>query len=400
MLDLFKQPKFHFLRIFLRFIQPIFIRWHKLSAMGLENVPREGPFLLVSNHSHKLDYLFITAMMRRPMFHGMSNEHFRNPFTRRIKWAKGMIPIGQRPETPGVIRQMVRALKWGYPIGIYPEGGMNWDGKTLPVLEVISKFIKLCNVPVVAVVIKGNYLTLPRWANNRRKCPITLHFSKPVTFNRETPDEEVTDWVQKAIDNNDNYTEVEWIKGKHPADGLTRLLWRCPDCRALEGLQERNGNELVCTHCGKMWEVNLLCRMRAWGDDTWKPVKEYADLIVREEEFIPIQPDTTTFLEENEQVYIQSGDITLYNQLRFPKLKKVDDGRLYLTDRGLVFVKKSDGKSIRYPFNEIGVRSTEKNYIFQIGTKERQIARFEMPHESCLKWEICYDLIQYKSAER
>jgi hypothetical protein len=291
---------------------------------------------------------------------------------------------------------MIRALSWGYPIGIYPEGGRNWDGKTLPVIEAVSRLIKVINVPVVPVIIKGNYLAFPRWANRRRKCPITLHFSKTVTFDKETPDEEVTEWVQKAIDNNDNYTKVKKIKGRRPAEGLTRLLWRCPECRVIEGLSERKGNKLVCTQCGREWEVNLLCHMRELGADTWKPVKEYADLMVREEEVVPIEPDTTSFIEDGEQVYLQSGDITLYNEPRYPKLKKVDDGRLYLTDRGLVFVKKSDGASISYPFKEIRGRSAVKNYIFQVYKKEWQLARFEIPHESCLKWEIYYDLIRDK----
>jgi hypothetical protein len=209
---------------------------------------------------------------------------------------------------------------------------------------------------------------------------------------------EVTEWVQKAIDNNDNYTKVERIKGRRAAEGLTRLLWRCPECRVIEGLQERNGNELVCSQCGKEWEVNLLCHMRELDADIWKPVKEYADLVVRGEEILLIEPDTTSFIKEDELVYLQSGDIMLYNEPRYPKFKKVDDGRLYLTRKGLVFVKRSDGESIRYAFKEIWGRSTEKNYIFQIGMKERQIARFKMPHESCLKWEIFYNLIRDKVA--
>ena len=45
-------------------------------------------------------------------------------------------------------------------------------------------------------------------------------------------------------------------------------------------------------------------------------------------------------------------------------------------------------------------RSTEKNYIFQIGTRDKQIARFEMPKESCLKWELYYDHVRKKGGFR
>jgi hypothetical protein len=96
-------------------------------------------------------------------------------------------------------------------------------------------------------------------------------------------------------------------------------------------------------------------------------------------------------------VYLQSGDIELFYEPRYPKLKKLADGRLYLTNKGLVFVRSDNQNSIRYPFEKIVGRSTEKNFIFQIGFKNQEkkdeIARFEMPEESCLKWEIFFDLV-------
>jgi len=307
------------------------------------------------------------------------------------------------------MRMIVNVKRGGWCV-IFPEGGMNWDGKSLPVLPAVSKLIKVLNVPVVPVVIKGNYLAFPRWANKRRKCPITLHFSKPITFDKEMPDEDITDWVQKAIDNNDNYTKVEWIKGKRPAEELTRLLWRCPECRALEGLQERNGNELVCTQCGKEWDVNLHCNIREQGANVWKPIKEYADLMVREEEIVPIDHGFDDYLENEEQVFLQSGKAVLYQQLKYPRFNKIESGKLLLTDRGLLFISKTGGKSIRYSFTNLHGRSIIDNTIFQIkywfnpglvmdgGDINPHTIWFEMRGESCLKWEIYYDYVFRKAS--
>jgi 1-acyl-sn-glycerol-3-phosphate acyltransferase len=106
-------------------------------------------------------------VIRRPIFILSSYEHFRNPFVRRFKWAEGMIPIGRRKDNLRAIRQMILVLRSGYPVGIFPEGGMNWDGKTLPVLLAVSKLIKVLKAPVVPVVIKGGYLAFPRWTKKR-----------------------------------------------------------------------------------------------------------------------------------------------------------------------------------------------------------------------------------------
>ncbi len=134
--------------------------------------------------------------------------------------------------------------------------------------------------------------------------------------------------------------------------------------------------------------------MREAGSDLWKPIKEYADLMFREEEIIPIEYDFGDHLEDGEQVYLQSRRITLYYQPRYPKLRKIDDGLLLLTNRGLVFIKKSDERNFRYSFEKIRGWSVEKNFIFQIGMKDKEICRFEMQHESSLKWEFYFDYVR------
>lgn len=412
--DFLKIPKLYFYRWILWWLQPIYVRIFRLSAKGLENVPKEGSYLLFGNHSHKLDPFFIGAMIRRPIFQMASNEYFRIPFMRRFMWAMGAFPRQKGVPDTKAIRHTRQIIKMGYPLAVYLEGGRNWDGQTLPILKSTAGLVKLLNLPVVTVVSKGNYIAWPRWANKRRKSPITIHYSKPVIFDRKTPDEEINNRIQKAIDNNDNFTKIDKIHGTQPAGGLTRLLWRCPDCRALEGLVENKGKTLMCSACGKEWEINLHCYMKEIGTDFWKPIKEYADLMFREDEIVPLKHDFGSFLEDGEQVYLHSGEVTLYHEPRYPKLKlkKIDSGKLLLTDRALLFIKKSDNRSIRYPFANTRGRSTEKNFIFQIvfpvlkedgspevmkdGRVKLDIGRFEMMNESCLKWELYYDHVRQR----
>jgi hypothetical protein len=139
--------------------------------------------------------------------------------------------------------------------------------------------------------------------------------------------------------------------------------------------------------------------MREIGTDSSKPIKEYADLMCKEEEIAPIEHSSIDYLENDEQVFLQSGVISLFVAQRYPKIKKYEKGTLLLTDRGLLFIKKNNGESIRYSFDTIFRRTTIKNFIFQImfwstkenGNKYPNIARFEMLKESCLKWEFFYD---------
>ncbi|MFW6182017.1 MAG: lysophospholipid acyltransferase family protein, partial [Spirochaetota bacterium] len=234
MLDFFKTPRLYFYRLVLAVVQPFYTWYFKLRGVGVENVPSRGPYLIVANHSHLLDPFFIGAIIRRPIFQMASNEFFRKPLVRRFMWAMGAFPRKKGFVDFKSIKYAIHLVRQGHPLCIYPEGGRNWDGETLPILRSTAKLVKLLNVPLVTVVSKGNYKAFPRWADRRRKCPITIHYGKPVTFGRETPDEEIIDYIQRGIYNNDNYTRLPFIRGKNPAEGLTRLLWRCPGCRELE----------------------------------------------------------------------------------------------------------------------------------------------------------------------
>lgn len=389
MLDLFRTPRLYFYRLMLLVVQPFYIRHFKLRGVGVENVPSRGPYLIVANHSHLLDPFFIGAIIRRPIFQMASNEFFRKPLVRRFMWAMGAFPRKKGFVDFKSIKYAIHLVRRGHPLGIYPEGGRNWDGETLPILRSTAKLVKLLNVPLVTVVSRGNYKAFPRWVDRRRKCPITIHYGKPVTFRRDTPDQEIIDYIQRGIYNNDNYTRVPFIRGRKPAEGLTRLLWRCPGCRELESLRERGGDRLACAACSREWTVSLDCCMREGDGGEWRAVKEHADAMFREEEVVPFDPGDPRV---PGPAYLRSRTVTLYHEPRYPRLEKMGPGRLFLTDEGLVFAPER-GETRSYPFQSIRGRSTELNTVFQVVLDE-DIARFEMPEESCYKWELFYDHVR------
>jgi 1-acyl-sn-glycerol-3-phosphate acyltransferase len=416
--DLYRFPKLRFYNFMLIFIGWFVVRFFKLRAVGLENVPKTGPFVICANHSHLLDPFFIGALIGRPIFQMASNEFFRKPLLARFMWAMGAFPRKKGFTDIKSIKYAIRLVKAGFPLIIYPEGGRNWDGETLPATQSTAKLVKLLKVPLVTVVSKGNYIAWPRWADRRRKSPITVHYSEPVLFDESSPEKEIIAHIKRGIYNNDNYTPIERVRGKHPALGLPRLLWRCPSCRTIDALTEMDGRRIECASCRKVWEVNLLCFMREEGEPTRRAIKEYSDLMFREDEIVPLPQPGCPGLHDRERVYLRSGPVTLYHEPRYPRIEKVGTGILFLTDRRLIFVPRgktareagagtasgpgagsrgSDDRSL--PFEQIRGRSTEKNIYFQV-VLDSDIARFQMHEESCYKWELFYDFVRKKSGYR
>ena len=66
-------------------------------------------------------------------------------------------------------RELIGAVKRGYPICIFPEGNTTFNGETTYVEESTMKLIKKLNIDVVTVKVEGGYLSKPRWATSKRK---------------------------------------------------------------------------------------------------------------------------------------------------------------------------------------------------------------------------------------
>ncbi len=93
---------------------------------GQENIPKEGPFLVVANHFHFADPLAVIRAVRRPLdFIG----GFRMPFAPtpvrflpRL-WGLYRVPRGEEGFARAALRGAETTLLEGGIVGIFPEGG-------------------------------------------------------------------------------------------------------------------------------------------------------------------------------------------------------------------------------------------------------------------------------------
>ena len=89
---------------------------------GAQNVPEEGPILIVSNHSSYIDTPILGYAIGRPVVFLAKEQLFSTPIisvllrlTRCIRVSKGEITIK-------LIREVEERLSAGYAVAIYPEG--------------------------------------------------------------------------------------------------------------------------------------------------------------------------------------------------------------------------------------------------------------------------------------
>ena len=105
-------------------LQPFFHIYFRLSRIGREHIPPEGPVILASNHRSFLDPFVIAVMARRPIYFVAKKELFVN---RPIAWllgALGAFPIdrhGGDQAAMATARAAVRSAT--NAVGSVPSGG-------------------------------------------------------------------------------------------------------------------------------------------------------------------------------------------------------------------------------------------------------------------------------------
>ena len=130
---------------------------YRVSVKGIDNIPSEGPVILASNHVSYADPLIIGGIIRRPVNFVMYYKIFRIPVLNFIFRTGKAIPIASRAEHPEILDQAYRrihqVLDSGDVLGIFPEGGITWDGNIQPFKSGIDKIIGEKPVAVVPVAL-------------------------------------------------------------------------------------------------------------------------------------------------------------------------------------------------------------------------------------------------------
>ena len=128
-------------------------------VLHAERASRRGAYLLAANHACAYDApLLIVANPR--MIHWLSIvELYRHPLSRWFLNAFGVLPLDRSKVDTVTVRQIVRLLKTGRIVGIFPEGGVRHDEDSVlhsgSIESGICKLAQLAGVPVLPCVVLG-----------------------------------------------------------------------------------------------------------------------------------------------------------------------------------------------------------------------------------------------------
>lgn len=133
--------------------------WFRLRKFGRENLPKEGPAILVCNHLRMMDTACIIAFSPRKVCFMAKKELFENPFLRAVLTSIDTFPISRGEADLSGIRTALRILKEGGLLCIFPEGTRNKARKEplLPLQEGVAMISLRAKAPIVPMWVDGGY---------------------------------------------------------------------------------------------------------------------------------------------------------------------------------------------------------------------------------------------------
>jgi len=144
----------------LRFIAWLLVHFiYRLDRRGLENIPEEGPALLICNHVGFADAIVISAAVSRPVRFIMDSSIFRIPVMSTIFRGMKAIPVASAKQDPEVYERAfqtaARELRDGHLVCIFPEGKLTPDGEIGTFRAGMLRILKDTPVPVVPLSLSG-----------------------------------------------------------------------------------------------------------------------------------------------------------------------------------------------------------------------------------------------------
>src|SRR5471032_3122508 len=154
------------------------LSFHRIKIEGRENVPADG-CLIVSNHVSFMDPTTVGWAVEREIYYLGRKSLFKPPFWSWFLPICNVLPIDRDANDIAGLRRIIKMLKGGHAVLIFPEGTRSPDG-TIQAAEPGPGLVALkAGVPILPVRVFGTYESLSRHTKRLRFHPIRVVIGQP-----------------------------------------------------------------------------------------------------------------------------------------------------------------------------------------------------------------------------
>jgi len=215
----------------------------------------DEPVLILSNHTTDWDFIILSSLIQSH-FYVVCEEHvFGMKVIGNINKNKlNSIPIFKGSNKAPHVLEIVRRLRQGNSVLLFPEGTLSHNGLTGNIDISIAKLMKISKCKVVTVRLKGGFFLQPRFRTKTGKGKM-ISAEVVNVYDKETIQNLPLTSLQDMVNDDlyvDAYKEQEIFKikygSKNMLEGVERYYNVCPKCHKIDTLTSKN-NTVTCS-CG------------------------------------------------------------------------------------------------------------------------------------------------------
>lgn len=158
---------------------PTILLW-RVRAIGVENVPKQGPLVLAPNHFSQMDHFFAGVYLRRKIRFMAKSQLFGPPVLTYIYKHGGVFPIRRGHHDEEAFETVHELLRQGEMLLVYAEGGRSRSQELGEPKPGIGRIALESGVPIVPVAIQGSERA--RHWTRLRFPKVTIQFGEPATY--------------------------------------------------------------------------------------------------------------------------------------------------------------------------------------------------------------------------
>ena len=213
-----------------------------------------APYFLLCNHNVDYDPILLGLASQSHTYFVATENVLRKGLVSRLLM-RYLKPIIHTKGKAGLQSSMeiLRQLKAGHNVALFPEGNRSFNGVTGPIFPATGKLAKRSGASLITYRIEGGYLTQPRWSKSLRRgkmCGKLVHIYTPEELKSMT-DEEIITAIERDLHEDAYETQSHApvaFRGSNLAEGLETALFTCPKCGKI-GTLHSHGDTISCS-CG------------------------------------------------------------------------------------------------------------------------------------------------------
>ena len=274
-----KKPNF-FWRSLVRAISGLGMGGCKLDATieGLDRIGKDEPCLILMNHTCFADMPMVYQLLYpRPFNIVCTNDGFIG-YWGIMGWAMqqiGCFPTQKFVTDLSLVQDMEYCFKkLKSSVLMYPEASYSFDGTATALPRKFGVLLKKFDVPVIMIETRELFLRNPLYNELQIRKAANAKVRAYVLYTREEIREKSVKELSDGVDAAFGFDHFKWQKEQgleihddFRADGLHRILYKCPNCGAEEKTEGR-GIHLTCHNCGKQYELTPLGELKATEGET------------------------------------------------------------------------------------------------------------------------------------